>query len=119
MDRVNEVRERIGAVLDPHLPFGIGELGMLESGAPTADGGLEVVVNLPCQHCPGLEAMREEIIGSGRSAGVTGAIRVSFHGTTEWRPQHISEPVQQALRAFGIQVVRLPESTRETTCASG
>jgi metal-sulfur cluster biosynthetic enzyme len=98
------IARAVGEVLDPHLPVGLRELGMLETVEVADDGSVSVVVNMPCHHCPGLQLLRDDIAARARAAGAHGHVRVSFHGREAWKPLHISERARAALRDYGIQV---------------
>lgn len=97
------LRRAIGGVRDPHLPFGLDELGMLESISVSASGEIGVVVNVPCHHCPGLQMLNDDIHEAVRRAGGGSHVSVSFQGRHAWAPVHISPEVRVAMRAMGIQ----------------
>lgn len=101
---MDQLTELIGAVRDPHLPFGLAELGMLEQVVLTAEGSLEVVVNVPCHHCPGLQVLRDDIESAVRAAGVVQTIAISFQGKKAWQPMHMSSGARAAMRVMGIQI---------------
>lgn len=99
----------IGEVLDPHLPVGLRELGMLETVEVADDGAVSIVVNIPCHHCPGLQLLRDDIVARARAAGACGHVHVSFHGHKVWESLHISEQARRSLRDYGIQVAAADE----------
>lgn len=99
----------VGEVLDPHLPIGLRELGMLETVEVADDGSVSIVVNIPCHHCPGLQLLRDDIIARARAAGACGPVYVSFHGRNVWKSLHISDQARRSLRDYGIQVVAADE----------
>lgn len=107
-----ELRELVGAVRDPHLPFGLAELGMLERLDVSACGAVDVVVNVPCHHCPGLQMLDDEIRGVLRRAGVQAAVSISFQGRAEWTPAAISPRARTAMRHMGIQMIATAPSGR-------
>ena len=104
MVSVQRVADAVGKVLDPHLPIGLQELGMLESVEALGDGGVSIVIAMPCHHCPGMQQMYDEIVAQARVSGARGEVRVSFHGQEVWQPLRISPRARTALRAFGVQV---------------
>lgn len=110
------MRQLVGAVQDPHLPFGLVELGMLEQLTVLPCGAVQVVINVPCHHCPGLQMMEHDIHQALRSAGVQEAISVSFQGRESWTPSDIAPQARNAMQKMGIQsIVQLPERSREST----
>lgn len=112
MECLSEIENAVGEVLDPHLPFGLKELGMLESVELDDNGDLSVVISMPCHHCPGLQSITDDIRSKARKAGVRGGVRVSFHGHEAWQPMHISEPVRKAMLGFGLRAVARDDSDR-------
>lgn len=100
-----ELRQLVGAVRDPHLPFGLAELGMLERLDVSACGTVDVVVNVPCHHCPGLQMLDDDIREVLRRAGVKAEVSISFQGQADWTPAAISPHVRMAIRHMGIQMV--------------
>ena len=106
------VADAIGSVLDPHLPFGLRDLGMLESVCIDQDGSVQVTVTMPCLHCPGLDQMRNNIVSAARRVGVQGEVQVSFLGSEKWSTARVTEPAREGLRAFGVQIARA-DSRRE------
>lgn len=111
----HELRRHVGAVRDAHLPFGLDELGMLEQLTVSASGAVQVVVNVPCHHCPGLQMMEHDIHLALRSAGVQEEISVSFQGRKNWTPSDIAPQARSAMMALGIQsIVQLPARSRES-----
>lgn len=96
--------EVVGAVHDPHLPFGLAEMGMLERVIASPEV-VQVVVNVPCHHCPGLQILRDDIETALRTAGVTQPIRISFQGREAWQPVSMTPEVRAAMRTMGIQTV--------------
>lgn len=114
-DALQALRRRVGAVRDPHLPFGLDELGMLEQVSVSPAGDVRVVVNMPCHHCPGLQMLEQDIRDSLRGAGVQADISVSFQGREDWTPADIAPRARAAMQAMGIQtVVRAPVRAGET-----
>lgn len=110
------MRRHVGAVRDPHLPFGLDELGMLEQLTVLPSGAVQVVINVPCHHCPGLQMMENDIQQALRGAGVQEPISVSFQGRKSWTPSDIAPQARKAMQAMGIQsIVQLPERSREST----
>lgn len=95
--------EVVGAVRDPHLPFGLAEMGMLERVTVSPAQAVEVVVNMPCHHCPGLQMLRDDIETALRHAGVTQPIHISFQGREAWQPVSMTPEVRAAMRTMGIQ----------------
>jgi len=111
-----EMRKHVGAVRDAHLPFGLDELGMLEELTVLPSGAVQVVVNVPCHHCPGLQMMEQDIQQVLRGAGVKEPISVSFQGRKNWTPSDIAPRARSAMQAMGIQtIVQLPEQWRKST----
>ncbi len=115
---IDDIQRCVGAVRDPHLPFGLAELGMIEQVGVTPAGEVDVVINMPCHHCPGLSMMEEDIRTELRGIGVTEAIRVSFQGRDDWRPEAIRPEARAALRAMGMQTVDLNGLRRGTAPGS-
>ncbi|TEA77783.1 iron-sulfur cluster assembly protein [Allopusillimonas ginsengisoli] len=99
-----ELFSLIGSVRDPHLPFGLAELGMLERAAITDSHAIEIVVNIPCHHCPGLQVLQDDIEATLRAAGFSQDISVSFEGSGPWLPTDMSDRARAALRKAGIQI---------------
>lgn len=104
---VNEQRlvEVVGAVHDPHLPFGLAEMGMLERVTVSPAQAVDVVINVPCHHCPGLQILRDDIETALRQAGVTQPIHISFQGREAWQPVSMTPEVRAAMRTMGIQTL--------------
>lgn len=99
-----ELFRLVAAVQDPHLPFGLGELGMLERVTVTEDDAIEIVVNIPCHHCPGLQMLQDDIQVALKSVGVEKKVSISFEGSQSWVPMDMSEEARAALRKAGVQV---------------
>jgi metal-sulfur cluster biosynthetic enzyme len=100
------IADAVGSVLDPHLPFGLRDLGMLESVCIDQNGNVQVTITMPCHHCPGLDQMRDNIVSAARRAGAHGEVRVSFLGSEKWNTARVTEPARAGLSAFGVQIAR-------------
>jgi len=115
MVSAHQMRKLVGAVQDPHLPFGLDELGMLEDLTVLPSGAVQIVINVPCHHCPGLEMMEHDIHQALRHAGVQEGISVSFQGRKSWTPANITPQARNAMQTMGIQsIVQLPEQSRKS-----
>ncbi|WP_437043907.1 1,2-phenylacetyl-CoA epoxidase subunit PaaD [Streptomyces sp. enrichment culture] len=107
-----EVRERVAALPDPELPvIGLGDLGVVGSVAPAADGVLEVEITPTYLGCPALPeitaAVREVLTACGHPDG-----RVRHVLTPPWTTDRITAEGRRALAAHGIAppVTPAPES---------
>lgn len=102
---IEALRRLVGSVQDPHLPFGLGDLGMLERVELADSGDVSVVVNMPCHHCPGLLMIEQDIRDALQRAGVTENIFVSFQGREDWTVARIAPEARVAMQAMGIQSI--------------
>ncbi|CAL9625782.1 1,2-phenylacetyl-CoA epoxidase subunit PaaD [Streptomyces sp. Tu 3180] len=99
---VREVRERVEAVPDPELPvIGLGDLGVVRSVAPGADGVLEVEITPTYLGCPALpaitSAVREVLAACGHPDG-----RVRQVLSPPWTTDRITAEGRRKLAAHGI-----------------
>ncbi|GGY00527.1 phenylacetate-CoA oxygenase subunit PaaJ [Streptomyces minutiscleroticus] len=99
---VEEVRARVEAVPDPELPMiGLGDLGVVRSVAPAADGALEVEITPTFLGCPALPAITsavEEVLADcGHPDG-----RVRQVLTPPWTTDSITEAGRRKLADHGI-----------------
>lgn len=99
---VQEVRERVRAIPDPELPvIGLGDLGVVGSVAPGADGVLEVEITPTYLGCPALpaitSAVREVLTASGHPEG-----RVRQVLSPPWTTDRITPEGRRKLTAGGI-----------------
>ncbi|MCS0602723.1 phenylacetate-CoA oxygenase subunit PaaJ [Streptomyces sp. LP11] len=97
-----EVRARVAAVPDPELPFlTLGDLGVVGSVAPGADGRLEVEFTPTYLGCPALAAMasaiRDVLADCGHPDG-----RVRQVLSPAWTTDRITAAGRAALAAHGI-----------------
>ncbi|MFI8215697.1 1,2-phenylacetyl-CoA epoxidase subunit PaaD [Streptomyces sp. NPDC085932] len=97
-----EVRERVAALPDPELPvIGLGDLGVVGSVAPGADGVLEVEITPTYLGCPALPeitaAVREVLTACGHPDG-----RVRHVLSPPWTTDRITAEGRRALAAHGI-----------------
>ncbi|MEU0133192.1 1,2-phenylacetyl-CoA epoxidase subunit PaaD [Streptomyces sp. NPDC006296] len=97
-----EVRLRIEAVPDPELPMvGLGDLGVVHSVAPDADGVLEVQITPTFLGCPALpsitSAVEEILTACGHTDG-----RVRQVLSPPWTAERITPAGRQKLAAHGI-----------------
>ncbi|MFF9278976.1 1,2-phenylacetyl-CoA epoxidase subunit PaaD [Streptomyces griseosporeus] len=97
-----EVRERVAALPDPELPvIGLGDLGVVGSVAPAADGVLEVEITPTYLGCPALPeitaAVREVLTACGHPDG-----RVVQVLTPPWTTDRITPEGRRRLAAHGI-----------------
>ncbi|WP_425588092.1 1,2-phenylacetyl-CoA epoxidase subunit PaaD [Streptomyces prasinosporus] len=99
---VREVRERVEAVPDPELPvIGLGDLGVVRSVAPGADGVLEVEITPTYLGCPALpaitSAVRDVLAACGHPDG-----RVRQVLSPPWTTDRITPEGRRRLAAHGI-----------------
>ncbi|MFI6036079.1 1,2-phenylacetyl-CoA epoxidase subunit PaaD [Streptomyces sp. NPDC051315] len=99
---VHEVRERVEAIPDPELPvIGLGDLGVVGSVAPGADGVLEVEITPTYLGCPALpaitSAVREALTACGHPDG-----RVRQVLSPPWTTDRITPEGRRKLAANGI-----------------
>ncbi|MFI2376111.1 1,2-phenylacetyl-CoA epoxidase subunit PaaD [Streptomyces sp. NPDC018964] len=97
-----EVRERVEALPDPELPvIGLGDLGVVGSVAPGADGVLEVEITPTYLGCPALPeitaAVREVLADCGHPEG-----RVRQVLTPPWTTDRVTPEGRRKLAAHGI-----------------
>ncbi len=97
-----EVRERVEALLDPELPvIGLGDLGVVGSVAPGADGVLEVEITPTYLGCPALPeitaAVRDVLADCGHPDG-----RVRQVLTPPWTTDRVTPEGRRKLAAHGI-----------------
>lgn len=111
-----ELFHLVGSVKDPHLPFGLAELGMLERAIVTESGAIDIVVNVPCHHCPGFQILQDDIETALRAAGIEQELSISFQGSESWQPADMPTETRAALRAIGIQI-NSPSSDTEGAAA--
>ncbi|MEU0052597.1 1,2-phenylacetyl-CoA epoxidase subunit PaaD [Streptomyces sp. NPDC006184] len=99
---VADVRALVEALPDPELPMiGLGDLGVIRSVAPAADGVLEVEVTPTYLGCPALpaivSAIRDVLAASGHPEG-----RVRQVLSPPWTTDRITEAGRARLAAHGI-----------------
>ncbi|MFI8193327.1 1,2-phenylacetyl-CoA epoxidase subunit PaaD [Streptomyces sp. NPDC085946] len=97
-----EVRALVEALPDPELPMiGLGDLGVIRSVAPAADGVLEVEITPTYLGCPALpvivSAVRDVLAASGHPGG-----RVRQVLSPAWTPERITAAGREKLAAHGI-----------------
>ncbi|MFF8382060.1 1,2-phenylacetyl-CoA epoxidase subunit PaaD [Streptomyces kanasensis] len=97
-----EVRERVAALPDPELPvIGLGDLGVVGSVAPAADGVLEVEITPTYLGCPALPeitaAVRKVLTACGHPDG-----RVRQVLAPPWTTDRITAEGRSTLAAHGI-----------------
>ncbi|MDT0436305.1 MULTISPECIES: 1,2-phenylacetyl-CoA epoxidase subunit PaaD [Streptomyces] len=97
-----EVRARVESVPDPELPMiGLGDLGVVHSVAPDADGVLEVQITPTFLGCPALPAITsavEEVLAAcGHPDG-----RVRQVLAPAWTTERITPAGRRKLAAHGI-----------------
>ncbi|GGL80099.1 phenylacetate-CoA oxygenase subunit PaaJ [Streptomyces fumigatiscleroticus] len=97
-----EVRARVEALPDPELPMiGLGDLGVVNSVAPAADGVLEVEITPTFLGCPALPAITsavEEVLAAcGHPDG-----RVRQVLSPPWTTDRITPAGREKLAAHGI-----------------
>lgn len=97
-----EVRERVMALPDPELPvIGLGDLGVVGSVAPGADGVLEVEITPTYLGCPALAeitaAVRDVLTACGHPDG-----RVRQVLSPPWTTDRITPEGRRRLTAHGI-----------------
>ncbi|KOT30656.1 phenylacetic acid degradation protein PaaD [Streptomyces caelestis] len=97
-----EVRERVEALPDPELPvIGLGDLGVVGSVAPGADGVLEVEITPTYLGCPAMPeitaAVRDVLAACGHPDG-----RVRQVLTPPWTTDRITPEGRRRLAAHGI-----------------
>ncbi|MET8170074.1 1,2-phenylacetyl-CoA epoxidase subunit PaaD [Streptomyces sp. NPDC005329] len=99
---VAEVRARVEAVPDPELPFlALGDLGVIGSVAPGADGRLEVEFTPTYLGCPALASMASSIQEVLTDCGHPDA-RVRQVLSPAWTTDRITEAGRAELAAHGI-----------------
>ncbi|MER6345124.1 1,2-phenylacetyl-CoA epoxidase subunit PaaD [Streptomyces sp. NPDC001532] len=97
-----EIRALVEALPDPELPMiGLGDLGVIRSVAPAADGVLEVEITPTYLGCPALPAIaaaiRDVLVTGGHPEG-----RVRQVLSPAWTPDRITEAGREKLAAHGI-----------------
>ncbi|MET9440661.1 1,2-phenylacetyl-CoA epoxidase subunit PaaD [Streptomyces sp. NPDC006610] len=97
-----EVRALVEALPDPELPMiGLGDLGVIRSVAPAADGVLEVELTPTYLGCPALPAMvaaiRDVLAASGHPEG-----RVRQVLSPPWTTDRVTAAGREKLAAHGI-----------------
>jgi ring-1,2-phenylacetyl-CoA epoxidase subunit PaaD len=97
-----EIRTLVEALPDPELPvIGLGDLGVIRSVAPAADGVLEVEVTPTYLGCPALpaivSAIQEVLTAAGHPDG-----RVRQVLTPPWTTDRITAAGRDKLAAHGI-----------------
>ncbi|MEU6391689.1 1,2-phenylacetyl-CoA epoxidase subunit PaaD [Streptomyces sp. NPDC046939] len=97
-----EVRARVEALPDPELPMiGLGDLGVVHSVAPDADGVLEVEITPTFLGCPALpaitSAVEETLAACGHPDG-----RVRQVLSPPWSTDRITPAGREKLAAHGI-----------------
>ncbi|WP_420802364.1 1,2-phenylacetyl-CoA epoxidase subunit PaaD [Streptomyces taklimakanensis] len=99
---VAEVRALVEALPDPELPMiGLGDLGVIRSVAPAADGVLEVEITPTYLGCPALpaivSAIRDALAASGHPEG-----RVRQVLSPPWTTDRVTAAGREKLAAHGI-----------------
>ncbi|MEU9272414.1 1,2-phenylacetyl-CoA epoxidase subunit PaaD [Streptomyces sp. NPDC048251] len=98
----SEVRARVEAVPDPELPFlALGDLGVIGSVGPAADGRLEVEFTPTYLGCPALAAMASSIRDVLTDCGHPDA-RVRQVLSPVWTTDRITAAGRAKLAAHGI-----------------
>jgi len=101
---VQEVREALLAVNDPHIPVSIESMGMIREIRISGNGVVDVELAIPCLACPGVAMLKQAIRDAvGGLEGVSG-VNVLEGWHHDWTTQAIDPLARQQMRRFGIQV---------------
>lgn len=97
-----EVRARVEALPDPELPMiGLGDLGVVHSVAPDADGVLEVQITPTFLGCPALPAITSAVEDALAACGhPDGRVRQVL--SPPWTTERITPAGREKLAAHGI-----------------
>ena len=99
----DEVRERLKDVPEPHLPAGIGDLGMLRQA--DMDGGrLSVLLALPCVACPAMAVMTDDIDTALSAMPGVESVDVAVSWAQPWSKADVTEQGRTLIRKGGVQL---------------
>ncbi|MCI0688230.1 MAG: phenylacetate-CoA oxygenase subunit PaaJ [Sporichthyaceae bacterium] len=99
---VAEVRELVGAVVDPEIPvLTIADLGILRSVERDADGRIVVTITPTYSGCPAMDVIAADIRGSLDSHGIADAV-VRTVLAPAWTTDWMTEAGKQKLTDYGI-----------------
>lgn len=102
MELIEIVRDRLKSVPEPHLPSGIGDLGMLRGVELKDDGQLEVQLALPCVACPAISVIAGDV--SAALKDLPGVSRVSTRivWAEAWSKSDVSPDGRRDLLVGGV-----------------
>ncbi|MQA82402.1 MAG: DUF59 domain-containing protein [Streptosporangiales bacterium] len=103
MDVTELVRERLRAIPEPHLPAGIGDLGMVRQ-AEIHDGRLDVQLALPCVACPAKAVMADDISAELDSMPGVDSVAVQVTWAEPWSKSGVTPEGRKLLAEGGVQL---------------
>ena len=99
---VAEVRELVGAVVDPEIPvLTIADLGILRSVDRDADGRIVVTITPTYSGCPAMDVITADIRGT-LAEHVAGDVEVRTVLAPAWTTDWMSEQGKRKLVEYGI-----------------
>lgn len=100
MATLDDVRDAVGAVLDPELPLvTIAELGILR-GVSVEDGHVVVTITPTYSGCPAMEAIADDVRAALAAVDTEGEVRTAL--APAWTTDWISPSGREKLAAAGI-----------------
>lgn len=103
VDVTDQVRERLKHVPEPHLPAGIGDLGMLRQ-ADIHDGRLSVLLALPCVACPATAVMADDIDTALSAMPGVESVDVEVSWAQPWSKADVTAEGRALMREGGVQL---------------
>ena len=113
---VATIRRALNDVLDPEMPIGIGDLGMIDS-VEVEHGRARVTLLPTFTGCPAVEIVRSGVQARVRALGFTD-VDVTWTFAHAWTPDRVSPAGVEALRAHGISPGARRTSESATTARS-
>ena len=101
MITLDQVREKLRAVHDPHVHAAIADMGMLRD-IYIAGNSIRVEICVPCMACPGTDKLVEDITVCLSELSQDVTVSLGFH--LPWDRDMVTDDVKDLMRINGIQI---------------
>jgi ATP-binding protein involved in chromosome partitioning len=101
---VDDVRDALESVHDPHIPASLSQMGMLSDVEVREDGRVRVGVRIPCMACPGVGLLRKRLEDTlGAVPGVT-AVEMVEDWADQWDRTLVAPETRDLMATHGIRL---------------